>query len=42
MSKNELKILHKVINLIFKNDLQKLFNEEELNELCDLMRKYKI
>ena len=42
MNKNELKILHKVINLIFKNDLQKLFNEEELNELCDLMRKYKI
>ena len=42
MNKNELKILHKVINLIFKNDLQKLFNEEKLNELCDLMRKYKI
>jgi len=42
LNKKEIKILHKTINLIFKNDLQKLFDEKELNELCDLIRKYKI
>ena len=42
MSKKEINILHKIINIFTIKELEKLFNENEINDLCDLMKKYKI
>ncbi len=42
LNKKEIKILHKIINIFTVKELELLFNEKELNDLCDLMKKYKI
>ena len=42
MNKNEIKIIHKIINIFTVKELELIFNENELNDLCDLMKKYKI
>jgi hypothetical protein len=42
MSNKEIKIIHKIINIFTIKELELIFNENELNDLCDLMKKYKI
>jgi len=42
LNKKEINILHKIINIFTIKELELLFNENEINDLCDLMKKYKI